>query len=243
MYTTCIQLVYRLIMEKDEMIKTKKNISELVYESLHEEILAGIHKEDEILGEMAIAERFNVSRTPVRQALQRLANEGFVRIVPGVGTLVCNYSWKDTREVFAIRQVLEAFAGGLTAFYADEEVMEKFEQVLEKMETAKNNNDKEKYEELDNEFHGILNNNCGNSKLIDLIEKFNDQSKLANLHRVKYNEEDALALSFRGHKKIYAAIKNRDANCVNRELFKHSSIIFGEITGSDIKKIFDIEDW
>ena len=224
------------------MVKTKKNISELVYKTLYDEILAGVHKEDDVLGETAIAERFNVSRTPVRQALQRLANEGFVRIVPGVGTLVCNYSLKDTREVFAIRQVLEAYAGGLTAFYADEEVLEEIEQVLEKMETAKNNNDKEAYEELDNAFHRILNSNCGNSRLIDLIEKFNDQSKLANLHRVKYDEENAIALSLRGHKKIYEAVKNRDANCVNRELFKHSSIIFGEITGSDIKKIFNIED-
>jgi DNA-binding GntR family transcriptional regulator len=86
-----------------------------IYETLKAEIRSGQLSSDTPLREVELAERFGVSRTPIREALHRLSSEKLIRTLPNAGAFVGMFTWEDAREIFAIRQVLEAFAAGLTA--------------------------------------------------------------------------------------------------------------------------------
>ena len=80
---------------------------------LRELILAGSLAAGAKLGETELANRLDVSRTPVREALSRLAAEGLVEIVPNRGARVAKWSDHDLEQIFELRLRLEPYAVGL----------------------------------------------------------------------------------------------------------------------------------
>ncbi|NLA59101.1 MAG: GntR family transcriptional regulator [Firmicutes bacterium] len=81
-----------------------------VYEELRRQILEGELPSGTRLTETKLAETFNTSRTPVREALALLRNEGLVCHKPGIGLVVSEVSIKDIEELMGIRRVLEEYA-------------------------------------------------------------------------------------------------------------------------------------
>ncbi len=208
--------------------------STIIYQKLKEEIRSGALPSDTPLGEMELAERFGVSRTPVREALHILSSERLIRIVPNVGAYVGTFTWEDAREIFVIRQVLEAFAAGLTAQNISEKSLERIEALLGQMQAAINESDTEAYAAIDEEFHTILNDECGNKNLIQIIENLNDQSKLSDLRRNQYRISDRLRESFSAHQEIVAALNEHDSKKARNLLMKHGQNIFGDVTKIDL---------
>lgn len=82
-------------------------LDQTVYDSLFDEVMRGRLKPGERLGEAALCERFQVSRTVVRQALRRLAESRIVEIVPNKGATVAAPDIRETREVFEARRAIE----------------------------------------------------------------------------------------------------------------------------------------
>jgi DNA-binding GntR family transcriptional regulator len=89
------------------------NLTDRVYEAVKRDIVECRLQPDEILVEVALAERFDVSRAPAREALQRLTRIGFVRAVPRLGYIVTGISVRDFDEIFQTRLVLEPLAAEL----------------------------------------------------------------------------------------------------------------------------------
>ena len=92
----------------DELFKIKDYdlLSTKVYRILKASIIKGDLKPGEKLLERKIAEQLGVSRTPVREAIQKIAAEGFVKMEPNLGIVVHEFSFKDLKEVLQIRRVL-----------------------------------------------------------------------------------------------------------------------------------------
>lgn len=86
-----------------------------IYDQLREDILSGERKPDSRLGEVAISEKLNVSRGPVRAALSLLAEAGIVTLVPHSGAKVRVISLEDARALYQVRAALEAEAAYLAA--------------------------------------------------------------------------------------------------------------------------------
>jgi DNA-binding GntR family transcriptional regulator len=206
----------------------------VIHETLKGEIRSGKLSSDTPLREIELAERFGVSRTPIREALHRLSSEKLIHMVPNVGAFVGMFTWEDAREIFAIRQVLEAFSGGLTAQSVSDDSIAKFEGFLAKMRVSIQEQNIEAYSAVDEEFHALLNNNCGNKNLIKIIDNLNDQSKLADLRRSQYRISDRMQESFAAHEAIVAAIKARDPKKVRNLLMIHGQNIFGDVTKLDL---------
>lgn len=82
---------------------------------LRDAIISGELQPDDSLSEAALAQRLSTSRTPVREALARLAKEGLVRLAPGRGARVTDISLADIRDLFQLREALEALAARLAA--------------------------------------------------------------------------------------------------------------------------------
>jgi DNA-binding GntR family transcriptional regulator len=94
----------------DQAEAPRKTAMKRVYEMVRDGISTGAFQVGERLTEGALADRLQVSRTPVREALQRLASEGFVDLSPHVGALVKDWSARDAREVYQVRAQLESMA-------------------------------------------------------------------------------------------------------------------------------------
>lgn len=209
---------------------TGQPAAQLVYETLKEEICNGVIPSDAPLREQELAERFGVSRTPVREALHRLSSEKLVRTIPNVGSIAGNLTWEEAREIFSIREVLEAYAGGLTAQFVDEEIIGQLERLLDVMQEAASHRDSVAYAAADGDFHSLINNNCRNRNLSQLIEQLNDKAKLANLHRILYVREENIDKSLECHRQIVEAIKKHDSQRAAQLLLEHGDYIFGGIT-------------
>ena len=79
-----------------------------IYDTLEEEIVRLQIKPNDVLGENSLAKRFNVSRTPIRSALLRLEDNGFVKIIPGKGTFVMPISMDIASEIIYLRVAVES---------------------------------------------------------------------------------------------------------------------------------------
>lgn len=107
--------------------------AQVAYLRLREDILSGTIEPGAPLSESRVAALLGISRTPVREATSRLAQENLVTVVPGKGAFVAYISLGDVRELFQIRQVLEPFAARLAAAKPDQAAIAG---LLTKFETA-----------------------------------------------------------------------------------------------------------
>jgi GntR family transcriptional regulator, rspAB operon transcriptional repressor len=95
------------------------NQSQRAYEQLRDEIVQWELPPGTHLNEVPLAERLSVSRTPLREAVQRLARDGLVTIIPGRGALVAQLALQDVVYLFQMREALEPYAARLCARNAD----------------------------------------------------------------------------------------------------------------------------
>lgn len=111
-------------MDKLSGVTTWPSVTDQVYRRLRGLLLEGGYEPGERLNEVTLAERLEVSRGPIREALERLAQEGLVVRVPRRGTFVRRYGRHEVRELMELRRVLESAAGRLAAERATAEELE-----------------------------------------------------------------------------------------------------------------------
>lgn len=156
----------------------KKVSIEDICEKLKEKLKVGDLASDSRIVEQELADEFCVSRTPIREAILRLCNEGLLMSVPNLGTFVKRFSISDVKEVFEIREVLEglAYRNATECFTAsDREELMKLA-VETDSERAKGNWD-EAFR-TDEKFHKFIIRHCNRGVLKQELEKFNFQSSL-----------------------------------------------------------------
>jgi len=93
-----------------EKISEVKQLRDIIFEHLKQEILDGEIKPDDRLIEREIAAKLNVSRTPIREALRKLESEGFVEHLPRKGVVVRGFNITEIEEIYEIRKELECLA-------------------------------------------------------------------------------------------------------------------------------------
>ena len=154
---------------------TGHNLRELVIKAVRDDILSGGLMPGKRLIEKKLAAQIGVSRTPVRDALSKLEQEGFVEIIPHRGAIVSVIKNKDIRNVLEIRGVLEALAARLSCAYVSDGFLSNLNQAKNAYEKAVEEDDLTKMTQRDIEFHDIIYAASGNEKLIQLINNLRDQ--------------------------------------------------------------------
>jgi DNA-binding GntR family transcriptional regulator len=187
-----------------------------VFDRLRNEILLGKLRPNEQLIEIDLAERLQVSRTPVRESLQRLAAEGLI-ISNRRRWQVYEHSQDEIREIYEARLALEGYAAKLACERAtDEQIAEiaelhshRAEQLLVRTTLV----------EANDRFHGLIARSAGNARLSGLIERnrlYYFNNRVASL----YNEHD-LAVSGEQHQAIVDALLKRDGDEAERVTRAH----------------------
>lgn len=181
------------------------------YDRLKLMILEGQIGRGEPLVERSVAERLQVSRTPVRETIIRLENEGLVRTIEGKGAFVASYSIDDLIEIYHLRQGLEPLAARLSCDRLPSDKLHDFEQQLERQAADPNlrYENPAEWNRLGREFHNLFIMASGNGRLIQIMQGLRDQVELfRGLHRTISPNAGESAIP--EHLEILKALKARD---------------------------------
>jgi DNA-binding GntR family transcriptional regulator len=198
-----------------------------VFETVKEEIVSGVLAPDTQLSEADLSDRLGVSRTPVREALIKLAEDGLVQIVPQVGTFVAPISVDSVNEAQFIREHLECALIVDAAHRIDSATILDLRDNLEQQATAVRNNDWERFYGLDEALHALLAKASGHALAWRVIQ----QSKvhMDRVRHVSFRMPDHMAKLMKQHAAIVDAVANGDAALAQAALRGHLREIFGTV--------------
>src|SRR5512139_4167270 len=139
--------------------------SDRAVQSLRELILGGEYAPGERLGEVELAAAIGVSRTPVREALRRLAAEGLVEITTNKGARVVEYPQADLDSIFTLRAEIEGLAARAAAERASEADIDRLGELAERHRERAEAGALDEVYALNSEFHALLNALAGSAVL------------------------------------------------------------------------------
>lgn len=124
-----------------------------------------------VLAEKALKEELNIGRTPIREALQRLATEGLVVHRLNRGMFVSEITYSNVQEVYEYRSLIDGFACRLAATRATPTQSDKLLEIHKSLVNSTRQNDIDSYVRFDREFYRVLCAACGNSFIAETIPK------------------------------------------------------------------------
>ena len=200
-------------------LDTYKPLRDIVCETLRTAIIGGVLKPGERLMELQLAYELGVSRTPVREAIRTLEQEGFVEMLPRRGTYVVDVSIKDIMDVYEIRMALDVLAAGLAAERITEPEIETLRKHLTLIKECADNEDMEKVGEYDWAFHEVLYKASGNARLFGIINNLRDL--LTRLRVTSMNYETRIKDTIIEHELLLDSIARKDVELAKQRAYEH----------------------
>jgi DNA-binding GntR family transcriptional regulator len=190
-----------------------------VYASLKEEILRCELPPNSELREQSLAERFVISKSPVREALLRLEQEGLVTVAPRQGYRVAPISLEDAREMFQLRKFLESACAEIAAVGATDEVLA----ALDVFRSYAGPAHRDSFIEYNRAFHRQVCEASGNSRMtrlaIDAIEQMERMIRFS-VNMLPASDQSMLVAE---HAAIIDALQSRDRRKAARLVKQHIS--------------------
>jgi DNA-binding GntR family transcriptional regulator len=203
----------------DRKRKKKRLLREHVYVGIKNSIIGGEFEPGKRLIEEKLAEDMKTSRTPVREAIQKLEKEGLIYRLPRGGFAVKGVTEEEVDEVFGIRGILEGYAGFLATERMEEHELGLLEDIIVKEEACLLDMDAEEFIRLDGEFHDVLYKAAKNNRLYNLLNDLRDYMYRYRVIIQRYQRKAALAVQ--DHREMVSSIKNKNARQVEKLVRKH----------------------
>lgn len=190
---------------------------EYAYQSLRGLILAGKLVGGERLNQDELAKRLNVSRTPIRQAVLRLENEGLVVNRPNRGAIVTTLGPAAMLELFEMRSVLEGLAFALALPNIDAKAIDEIEKRLDTLERAHTNISR--WVQLHDDFHGLLFQYARRPRLAAQVRRL--RQSVAPYLRLYLSTKKIAEMPGNEHRSLINAIKKGDPVAAERMMREH----------------------
>jgi DNA-binding GntR family transcriptional regulator len=171
------------------------------------------------LNEGEFAAALGISKTPVREAVNRLEKEGLVEILPQRGAFVVQFSEKDIFELFLIRENLEGLAARLAAERINEENLVKLESYIQGFKEPFAEKEIQRYAKEDFKFHQNIVMLSDSQRLIKLISTLYDHIRMFRLTTIGLS--DRMKVSLEEHHLIVEALRVRDAEGSDQRVRQH----------------------
>lgn len=181
---------------------------QLAYRQIKNDILNNTYPEGTVLAERKLCEIYNVSRSPIRNAIQQLTYEGLLTVVPGKGVTVAGYSIEDILEVYDLMEVLQVYAVRSLSSKIDAYFLGFLQTALDKMKHYIDEGNLTKSAKWDQQFHHFLITSSSNKRLAAMYEQLDMQ----NMRFAATAGGDAALAhrSYQEHLAIYEHLKNHD---------------------------------
>jgi len=181
-----------------------------VLDALREAVILGQLEPGTPLSELALAERYGVSRTPIREALKQLQIEGLVEIVPRVGTFVRRPSRREVVELFELKEVLEGMGARLLAGRGRVRELDLLEENLDESVAAAESGDATRYAQLVHEFHQLIMIGADSSRLLAHYQTLMNQLAYHRLVVASLGRSGRLSASVSEHAAVLGHIRDKD---------------------------------
>lgn len=192
-----------------------------VTEGIRSRIIDGDFPSGAALSEVALAEEFGVSRTPVREALKQLQTEGLVTIRPRVGTFVRTPTRREINELFQLKELLEGAAARLLAQRGEVAESSLLRENIRRADEAVAAGDAETYAALVDEFHNLLIAGADNRKLSEHYRTMMNQLAYPRLVHASLSRPGRLVESENEHHRVLDLIASKDGVTAERVMREH----------------------
>ncbi len=207
---------------KRKPLERHQTLREKILETIRESILKGTLKPGEKVAEPELAERFGISRTPIREAFRQLESEGYLTVIPRKGAVVTELSERDVSEFYAIKSILEGYAARLAANRLKERDIDRLEQINAKLAQLAEDGDVKTFFRVHNEFHDLFIDAAGNEKLAELIRQVG--MKFNRLRIASLSLPGRMQISVEEHKKLIEAFRNHDGEAADHLVSKTAEL-------------------
>lgn len=205
----------------------KSSLTEQVYGDLRHGIITGAIPGGSRLVETSVAAQMKVSRTPVREALHKLALEGLLYSIPRAGYIVEEMSDHDIQDLFSTRTAIEQIVVKWAIEKITPEELERLEMNLQKTDEVLKSGATQKMMDLDNEFHQIIYKAARSKTLYKISQTLSDHTfkfRLACIH-----VPDIAQRAKEGHLEIYKALRSKDPQKAEMAVEAHLNIVKKDI--------------
>jgi len=222
-----------------EKIEKAVSYKDKVYKEIKSAIISQKIKSGEILNERKLAEELGISRTPVREALQMLVNDGWVIVEPWKGAYMNPITEKGLIEVFQVRLALEVLAIELIMDKISEQDIRTLTNILLKQEKLQENYQADEFIIVDREFHMVIAQMTDNKILIDVLNNLSDMIRRIGVQAVQ--DVNRFIETLDEHSHILIALKERNKEKAVEAMKEHILLtrenVFKRFEESQIKEI------
>ena len=196
-------------------VATTKTLAEEAYEHIRRAIVRLDLAPGDVLREDDLQERFGIGRTPIREALQRLAREHFVSIIPRRGMFVAGIDVSELSLLFETRTVLEPYAARLAAARGTEDHWDQMQAALDAAKSA----DSDELMMIDHRCHELMWDAAGNRFLLDTLDVLYAQSD--RLWHLYLSDVADMNDAVDEHRAVLASLREADGDAAATLMDRH----------------------
>lgn len=195
-----------------DAVSLRQKSTDRVYSALRQKVIDSELSPGSQLLEQELAMKLGVSRTPLREALVRLENEGLLEIIPRHGVRIIPMSVADMKEIYQVLVSLESAAAAALASQAPSDAaLNELDAIFDRMDELLKTSDITSWALEDERFHLKIVELAGNRRLREIVSNCWDQAHRARMFTLRLQTHPQPAQSMKEHRQIITALRKRDA--------------------------------
>jgi DNA-binding GntR family transcriptional regulator len=191
-----------------------QSLADQVYETIKNDIITCALEPGQQIAQPELAEKYQTGTTPIREALQRLAQEGLVQPIPRFGYIVTPITLSDVTEMYELRTILESAAARLAAVRGPKEQLDKIAELANYTYVYKDHDSYTRFLAHNTEFHRLVAVASGNLRLVEAISRLIDE--LTRVFHLGLDIKDSAEEMLTEHKALAVALCKRDPDEAER---------------------------
>jgi len=195
-------------------------LREKILEHIRDAIISGSLKAGSKVSEPELAERYGISRTPIREAFRQLESEGYLTVIPRRGAVVSEFSQKDVEDFYAIKSILEGYAARQACKNLTDKELDKLQANNDRLSELAEHNDIKVFFRIHNDFHDMFIKAADNEKLRELITSV--VTRFQRLRFMSLSLPGRMKIVVHEHGKIIEAFRRRDAEAAEMLVRKNA---------------------
>ena len=201
------------------VVATVSTKAEAMYHMLKQELLSGEIRGGQRLVIAELAKKYNVSSMPIREAIKRLQQEGWVDVFPHIGAVAKATDIFKFKEIVEVRTELEVLATVTATLKITTHAFQRLEKLVAKMEKNIGSTTMHKFMVLDRKFHFALYENSSNTFLVETVASLWDRASISQF--IFAWDSSRAVSSLTEHKAILDALSRKDALLAGELVRKH----------------------
>lgn len=205
---------------KNKLRISRRSVKDVVYQELKEKIIDGVFEPGEFINEEGISNELSLSRTPIREAMQRLEVEGMVIKLPNGRLQISPISIEEIDDLYDVREVLEGLIARQATQNINTEQLEELRIINENMLTSSKENRNDLVIKYGDDYHNLLYSVSNNKTTLRILTQLNDHiaryRRLAPKNDINRSQSAAME-----HNEIFLTIEKRDYKRAEELMKKH----------------------